>query len=179
MPKIGALQAGSIARTAAMEIDPIEQFDVANYLSVGRRFGHLRVTYIGPNFAKHFGAVTEHDVPACLLEVWTLNEWATDAAITAGMNVEPEDGVYLAHMMKVLELGADGPGLFNGYSNVHYMRSVVDGQLWTPHWYVRGERLGFGALPLADPVGWEPGDSFYRTERPDAKAVAHPIASAE
>jgi hypothetical protein len=159
----GAPQAGSMARTSAMDIEPIDHFDMAGHLKLGCTIGPLRVTYIGPNFAKHFGATTEHDVPACRLEVWTLSEWANDASITAAMNDEPDDGVYLAHMMKVLEVGADGPGLFNGYSNVHYIRSVVDGQLWTPHWYVRGERLGFGALPLGDPVGWEPGDNFYRT----------------
>ena len=65
-------------------------------------------------------------------------------------------------MIDVLKLGAAGPGLFNGYSNIHYKRSPKDGRLWTPHWYMRGDRLGFGALPAGDVVGWEIGDRFFR-----------------
>lgn len=42
-----------------------------------------------------------------------------------------------------------------------YKKSPVDGELWSPHFYLRGDRLGFGALSACYDDGWEKGDQIY------------------
>lgn len=152
----------ALETTGSIEIAPIAHFRLADYIQLGTMIGKNRVTYVGPNFLKHFGAVEETDIPAVTLRHYTLGRWDMDGPISDTLGVAGDEDPALAHMIEVLKLGEAGPGLFNGYSNTHYKRSPVDGRLWTPHWYMRGDRLGFGALPHGDEVGWEIGDRFYR-----------------
>lgn len=153
-------QAVQLTEGETVLLEAVEHFEMSTYLKLGKVIGGVAVTYIGPNFLRHFGDLVEDDVPARAARPWTLDEWSLDGpiaeALDAGSPAAP-----LASLIQVLEHGPDGPGLFNGESNVHYQISPQDGALWTPHWYVRGNRLGFGALPAGDPVGWEPGDRFF------------------
>jgi hypothetical protein len=148
--------------TPSTKFAPIAAFRLADYLTLGTMIGSNRVTYVGPNFLKHFGEVEESNIPAVELKSYALNAWTLDQPVLDTLGVGEQEDPFLAHMIEVLKLGASGPGLFNGYSNLHYKRSPKDGRLWTPHWYMRGDRLGFGALPVGDVVGWEIGDRFYR-----------------
>lgn len=150
----------NISTAETVSLEGIQRFEMKEYLTLGRKIGGLAVTYIGPNFLRHFGDLVETDVPARTVKYWTLNEWSLDGPITEAL-AAPSPTSSLASLIQILELGQDGPGLFNGESNVQYHTSDKDGALWTPHWYVRGNRLGFGALPAGDAVGWEPGDRFF------------------
>lgn len=141
-------------------LEAAQRFEMKNYLKLGTRIGGLAVTYIGPNFQKHFGETVETGVPSRTVNHWTLDEWSLDGPLTEALGA-PTPTAHLASLIQILELGPDGPGLFYGESNVHYLFSPRDGSLWTPHWYVRGKRLGFGAIPAGDAVGWEPGDRLF------------------
>lgn len=151
-----------LSQVVATKIGPISKFRLADYIALGTMIGKNRVTYVGPNFLRHFGDVEEADIPAVELKAHQLNSWTLDQPVIDTLGVSEHEEPYLAHMIEVLKLGDAGPGLFNGYSNIHYKRSPKDGRLWTPHWYMRGDRLGFGALPVGDAVGWEIGDLFFR-----------------
>ena len=151
-----------LTNSPSVRIESISTFRLADYLTLGTMIGGNRVTYVGPNFLKHFGDVEERDVPALDLKSYTLNAWTLDQPVLDVFGADEQEDPFLAPMIEVLKLGAAGPGLFNGYSNIHYKRSPRDGRLWTPHWYMRGDRLGFGALPVGDAVGWEIGDRFFR-----------------
>lgn len=150
----------NISKAETVSLEGIQRFEMKEHLTLGKKIGGLAVTYIGPNFLRHFGDMIETDVPARNVEYWTLNEWSLDQPLTEALDA-PSPTSYLASLIQILELGPDGPGLFDGESNVHYHTSDRDNALWTPHWYVRGRRLGFGALPAGDVVGWEPGDRFF------------------
>lgn len=143
-----------------VSLPAVQKFEMATYCRLGVVIGGLAVTYIGPNFLRHFGDVVEESVPARTARQWTLDEWTLDGPITEALGAGAPEAP-LASLIQILEQGTEGPGLFNGESNVHYKVSPKDGALWTPHWYVRGNRLGFGALPAGDKVGWEPGDKFF------------------
>lgn len=143
-----------------ISLPAVQKFQMAKYCKLGAVIGGLAVTYIGPNFLRHFGEVIEESVPARTARQWTLEEWTLDGPITEALGAAARQAP-LASLIQILEQGTEGPGLFYGESNVHYQISPTDGALWTPHWYVRGNRLGFGALPAGDKVGWEPGDKFF------------------
>lgn len=157
-----ALAGSLLEKTTPTKLGAIASFRLADYLKLGTMIGKCRVTYVGPNFLKHFGEVEEKDIPATELKAYTLREWALDTQITNALGIGAEENPPLAHMIEVLKLGAHGPGYFNGEANLHYKRSPIDGRIYTPHWYMRGDRLGFGALPFDDSVGWEIGDRFFR-----------------
>ena len=131
-----------------------DAFVVGDRVALGTRYGELTVTYVGPNFLRMFGEVHVPARPERTVGVHTLLRWAADAEV-APLAGEAGD---LADLFALLELGAEGPGEFDGESNTVY--SEADGKRWTPHFYTRGKRLGFGALPFGDAVGWESGDVF-------------------
>lgn len=137
-------------------------FRMADYIRVGTKIGQYRVTYVGKSFMKHFGHVEERDIPSCALSTSVLQSWAMDPEVIRGMggpDAIPES--YMYHLIETIRLGEAGPGMFNGYTNLFYKTSDVDGKLWSPHFYLRGDRLGFGALPACYDDGWEPGDLIY------------------
>lgn len=137
-------------------------FSMADYARPGAQIGKYRVTYVGKSFMKHFGTIEENNIPDSQLSVFTLKEWSLDPGVILGVGgPEAISANYLYHMIHLIQLGADGPGLFNGYTNLFYKESPLDGQLWSPHFYLRGDRLGFGALPACCEDGWEPGDRIF------------------
>ena len=56
----------------------IASFRLADYLKLGTMIGSTRVTYVGPNFLKHFGDVEESNIPAAELKIYTLQSWTLD-----------------------------------------------------------------------------------------------------
>ena len=137
-------------------------FRMSDYLGAGTAIGNYRVTYVGKSFMKHFGSIEETDIPDTILKISTLKEWALDPAVIIGLggpDMIPDN--YMYHLIEIIKMGTDGPGIFNGYTNLFYKQSPVDGKLWSPHFYLRGDRLGFGALPACYDDGWEPGDRIF------------------
>lgn len=131
-----------------------EEFIVRDNVRLGRSYGDFTVTYVGPNFLRLFGDVTVEAQPERVVRHLTLGEWTDDHSLSPFAGADAT----LADLFAALSLGTDGPCRFAGESNTVYR--AADGGRWTPHFYTRGTRLGFGALPFGDEVGWEPGDVF-------------------
>ena len=144
----------ALITTTRVVLPANDEFVVGDRVALGRRYGDLTVTYVGPNFLRIFGQVRVPARPERAVGVHMLRRWAADADVAPLVG----DAGDLADLFALLELGAAGPGEFDGESNTVY--SEADGKRWTPHFYTRGQRLGFGALPFGDAVGWEPGDIF-------------------
>lgn len=164
MKKLDFSKAGTAVLTAGepIMIPGARYFSMADHIKVGTMIGGCRVTYVGKSFMKHFGAIEERDVPDTRLQVSTLKEWAMDPDVINGLGGPDTIGNnYMYHLVEIIKMGPDGPGLFNGYTNLFYKQSPVDGKLWSPHFYLRGDRLGFGALPACYDDGWEPGDRIF------------------
>ena len=139
-----------------------EVFCMKDFSKVGTQIGEYCVTYVGKSFMKHFGSIEETNIPGIHLSVFQLQEWGLDSDVIRGLGgAEKIRSSYLYHMIEIIKLGKNGPGIFNGYTNLFYKQSPVDGKLWSPHFYLRGNRLGFGALPANYDDGWEPGDQIY------------------
>lgn len=130
------------------------EFVVSEAVTLGRAYGDYTVTYVGPNFLRLFGGVTVAEQPEREGRFLVLGAWADDSALETV--TQPDAG--LGDLFGALVLGPGGPARFAGESNTVYQHA--DGGRWTPHFYTRGTRLGFGALPYGDAVGWEPGDVF-------------------
>ncbi|WP_195415908.1 hypothetical protein [Enterocloster citroniae] len=144
-----------------------KNFRMADHIKIGTVIGDYRVTYVGKSFMKHFGSVEETDIPDIRLNMSTLEEWAMDPDVIKGLG--GPDMIcdnYMYHLVEIIKMGPEGPGLFNGYTNLFYKQSPVDGRLWSPHFYLRGDRLGFGALPACYDDGWEPGDRIFTCLHP-------------
>lgn len=139
---------------SSVTLGPTSPFLVSDLGRLGRRFGDRRVTYVGPNFLRLFGNTWVDARPQRTIRYTVLGKWANDEAVEAVAGPPAS----LADLFAVLALGDDGPGRFSGESNTVYQDA--DGARWTPHFYTRGTRLGFGALKFGDEVGWEPGDVF-------------------
>lgn len=151
-----------VTREAEIFIPGIKTFSMAEYIKVGTQIGNYRVTYVGKSFMKHFGNVVEQDIPDTTLSVYQLHEWGLDTDVITGLGgADKISDNLMYHLVEIIKRGTDGPGVFNGYTNLFYKKSPVDGQLWSPHFYLRGDRLGFGALPACYDDGWEPGDRIY------------------
>lgn len=138
----------------AVDLPASPSFVVRDQVALGRSYGSYTVTYVGPNFLRLFGESHVAERPERRGRVLVLDEWSADEAVSPTVG----DGASLADLFALLELGPEGPGRFDGESNTVY--ATADGARWTPHFYTRGHRLGFGALPFGDKVGWEPGDVF-------------------
>lgn len=141
-----------------------EIFAVSDYLEEGTKIGDYVVTYIGPNFARHFADVVEENLPALSISTQYVQRREKDAEILKVLGEQQSHKSKMAHLFETLFAGANGPGLFNGFSNLIYKISPLDGKIYTPHWYIRGNRIGFGALPFDDDEGWEVGDVFLTNE---------------
>lgn len=131
-----------------------DSFVVRDAVTLGRKYGEYTVTYVGPNFLRLFGEEAVAAQPERIVRHVTLGEWTDDQSLAPVAG--PDAG--LADLFAALSLGPDGPCRFVGESNTVY-RAAAGGR-WTPHFYTRGTRLGFGALPFGDQVGWESGDVF-------------------
>lgn len=154
--------AAAITADKPIKIPGIKRFCMADYIKVGTKIGGYRVTYVGKSFMKHFGMIEEFDIPDTILQVSTLEEWAMDPDVITGLG--GADNIcdnYMYHLVEIIKIGENGPGVFNGYTNLFYKKSPIDGKLWSPHFYLRGDRLGFGALPACYDDGWEPGDRIF------------------
>lgn len=143
-------------------IPGIKHFSMADFTKTGTPIGKYKVTYVGKSFMKHFGTIEENDVPDIHLSVFRLQEWGLDTNVICGLGgAENISNNYMYHLVELIKRGTEGPGIFNGYTNLFYKESPIDRQLWTPHFYLRGDRLGFGALPANYDDGWEKGDQIY------------------
>lgn len=155
-------KAVNLVKQSEIFIPGARKFSMADFIRTGNQIGNYRVTYVGKSFMKHFGTIEEEDVPDFTLSVFRLQEWGLDPDVICGLGgTDKIHDSYLYHMIRIIQMGADGPGIFNGYTNLFYKKSPVDGRLWSPHFYLRGDRLGFGALPACYDDGWEPGDQIY------------------
>ncbi len=155
-------KAAQFGKGKQIRLPGVKLFRMADYIRVGTRIGDYRVTYVGKSFMKHFGTIEEQDVPACTLSTYVLQEWASDPEVIRGLGGPDRFAEnFMAHLVETIRLGTEGPGVFNGYTNLFYKTSPIDGKLWSPHFYLRGDRLGFGALPACYDDGWEPGDLIY------------------
>lgn len=137
-------------------------FCMADHIRPGTQIGRYRVTYVGKSFMKHFGSIKEYDIPNAVLSVYRLHEKGLDPDVILGLGGPDritDSSMY--HLIEIIRRGPEGPGVFNGYTNLFYKKSPIDGKLWSPHFYLRGDRLGFGALPACYDDGWEPGDQIY------------------
>lgn len=151
-----------ITKEAEIFLPEIKTFSMADYIKVGTQIGNYRVTYVGKSFMKHFGSIVEKDIPDTTLSVYQLHEWGLDTDVITGLGgADKISDNLMYHLVEIIKRGTEGPGVFNGYTNLFYKKSPVDGQLWSPHFYLRGDRLGFGALPACYDDGWEPGDRIY------------------
>ncbi|MFB7893664.1 hypothetical protein ACFC1I_15810 [Microbacterium sp. NPDC056044] len=144
----------ALAAEGTITLPASAEFVVSDAVRLGRTYGDFTVTYVGPNFLRLFGSVTVAAQPERSARFLVLDEWTDDAALDD--LVRPEGS--LADLFAALALGPEGPCRFVGESNTVYQEA--NGGRWTPHFYTRGNRLGFGALPFGDAVGWEPGDVF-------------------
>lgn len=139
-----------------------KHFCMRDFIKTGTLIGDYRVTYVGKSFMKHFGAIEEQDIPDLTVSVFQICQWGLDTDVIQSLGgKEAISDSYLYHLISIIKMGAKGPGIFNGYTNLFYKKSPIDGQLWSPHFYLRGDRLGFGALPACYDDGWEPGDQVY------------------
>ncbi|WP_334152160.1 hypothetical protein [Microbacterium sp.] len=143
-----------LADEGTVTLPALEAFLVREAVQLGRTYGDYTVTYVGPNFLRLFGDVRVEATPEREGRFFVVQDWTTDEAISHVAGADAE----LADLFSVLALGPTGPARFAGESNTVY-RPAADAR-WTPHFYTRGKRLGFGALPFGDAVGWEPGDVF-------------------
>lgn len=143
-----------LAYDGAVHLPSTETFVVRDAAKLGRAYGDFTVTYVGPNFLRLFGDTVVAAQPPRRVRTLVLQEWTDDQALAsvAGRRAG------LADLFAALTVGPAGPCRFRGESNTVYQHA--NGGLWTPHFYTRGNRLGFGALPFGDAVGWEPGDVF-------------------
>lgn len=148
------LEPPALASSGTLTLPPSEQFVVRDYVQLGRKYRNLTVTYVGPNFLRLFGDVTVEAQSGRTVNHFTIDAWSKDEAVAPVIG--PDAG--LADLFALIDLGEDGPAGLTGESNTIYQ--TADGARWTPHFYTRGRRLGFGALPFGDAVGWEPGDVF-------------------
>lgn len=155
-------KAAPLSTGSTVRIPGIRYFSMADYAKTGTMIGNYRVTYVGKSFMKHFGTIEETDIPDIDLKVSTLKEWAMDPDVIQGLGGPGMiSNNYMYHLVEIIKMGPDGPGLFNGYTNLFYKQSPIDGKLWSPHFYLRGNRLGLGALPASYNDGWEPGDRIF------------------
>lgn len=155
-------KAVDITKAAEIFIPGAKEFHMADFIKTGTQIGSYRVTYVGKSFMKHFGNAVETDIPDITLSVYKLHQWGLDTDVICGLGgADKIKDSYMYHLVQIIKMGTDGPGIFNGYTNLFYKKSPVDGQLWSPHFYLRGDRLGFGALPACYDDGWEPGDQIY------------------
>jgi hypothetical protein len=131
-----------------------EEFLLRDAVRLGRTYGDFTVTYVGPNFLRLFGDVVVEARAEREIRSVVLAEQIHDRELAPLLGSDAD----LADLFGVIDLGPDGPGRFVGESNTLYR--TAGGERWTPHFYTRGNRLGFGALPFGDEVGWEAGDVF-------------------
>jgi hypothetical protein len=144
----------ALAHDGSVNLPSTARFVVREAVAFGRRYRDFTVTYVGPNFLRLFGDVVVAAQPPRRVRTFALEQWADDDALASIAGEQAG----LADLFAALSLGPDGPCEFHGESNTVYQNA--DGGQWTPHFYTRGNRLGFGALPFGDAVGWEPGDVF-------------------
>lgn len=72
-----------------------------------------------------------------------LEEYETqDIVETLGGEEKAE--THLAHMVQIIELGKNGPGLFNGAANIHFKRSTkFHGEMIAIMWVISNNELNF------------------------------------
>jgi hypothetical protein len=137
----------------ATPLDAIDTFIAADKFKVGAFVGGRKISWIGDNFKKHCLPVVEKNVPAVRWNAWRLAKPSRDPAIIATLGNEKATSK-LAYVFQVMALGENGPSLTNGWANIAYIPSVVDGELWAGGWGVGGGGWRVEAYPVSCPVVW-------------------------
>ena len=134
----------------------VTRFVVADHFKVGNVVGGLKIGWVGPNFEKHFLSVVEENVPKRLLPAWTLSEESLDPPIVTALGGEQKSATqtHLAHLFQTMELGKEGPGLWNGVVNIGYKTSPLEDACFAVIWYVHGGGLYVEAYPVLRSVEW-------------------------
>ncbi len=130
-----------------MTLPATDSFVVRDAIALGREYGEYTVTYVGPNFLRLFGEEAVAAQPEHAVRHVTLGEWTDDQSLAPVAG--PDAGV--AGLFAALAWGGTARAVSSESPNTVY-RSAAGGR-WTPHFYTRGTRLGFGALPFGDQVG--------------------------
>jgi hypothetical protein len=157
-----------------VQVGEVRRFDAAHRFKVGTTIGGRKLSAIGLNFAQHFSALTEEDLPATPLAVWTLRYTVGDASLVKALRATHRDGVFrLAHVYSLMEMGGDSGCHTDWRSNFAYVRSPLDRRLWAVHWSVNhaGEwSIGAVYVPHAD-LDWVAGSRLFSPTllSPDSK----------
>lgn len=120
-------------------------------------YTEYRIASLSPFFVEHFiepdGGIEEYHVEERDLDSWNLTgNKASIAEIIAKFDAKKVRS-HMAHMARVIGLGADGPGIYTGAPNVHFIESAKNGLLVAAWWQLFPDGLHFGAADESDPVG--------------------------
>ena len=141
-----------------------ERFIAADAFKIGSTIGGRTLSAVGLSFAKHFLGVVESGVPPISLDIWTLKYTAGDTSLVKALGGERSAAVaFLAHIHRVMAMGSEGAGHTDWRSNFAYMRSSVDGRLWSVHWTVNyaGEwNIGAASVPH-EHLDWRSGSRLF------------------
>ncbi len=125
------------------KLDAVEEFVVGEKFEVGAKIGDLTIVRLAPNFRKHFLDVKELNVPARDLVTRQLTRGSRDAKIIEAMGQHFE--THLAHHYRIIKMGVHGPAhITNGWMNLGYMRSPVDGEIKAVRWHVWDSGINIG-----------------------------------
>jgi hypothetical protein len=141
----------------------IEKFVAAEAFKVGSRIGGRTLSTVGFNFAQHFLAVVEENVPEVQMNAWTLLYATGDTSLIKVSGGEESVARFIAHIHHLMELGDEGPSHVDWQSNFAYARSPVDGRLWAVHWnlsYANEWNIGAVYVPHVQ-LDWRSGSRLF------------------
>lgn len=123
-------------------------FNIAKEIRVGKTIGKYRVAHVSPGFYKQFGPA-EKNVPPVLIQSRTMTNrdcFAKDIDIIKEMGGKKRIFSHIVNMVRIIELGKLGPGLFNYgewgllKGNFHYKLSRK-GEIWSIGWSIQNDGL--------------------------------------
>lgn len=158
MPKLSP--SGILEYVSDTKLYGVKKFVVADKYKLGAVIGGRTIVWFGAKFLFHFGGVVEENVPARIVQTSTIAKVTDDPAVIAALGEENAD-MHLAHHYRIMELGEDGPGLFNGWGNIGYKRSPIDHQLWAVRWHVLDGGIYIGSRPGTVPGEWGTGPAVH------------------
>ena len=125
----------------------VERFAVPNIVRIGNTIGEFQVADVSLDFEKYFSVLLEEHLPAVNIRSFTptgcfRNFQAFNTLVNAG--------THIARMVQVIELGRNGPGLFDEFRNIHFIHSEDEGQLRVVSWKLIDGGLYFRTESLLD-----------------------------
>ncbi len=151
---------GLLEFVSTTSLEAVDTFTTSDKFKVGAVVAGRKIWSLGDNFKTHCLPIIEKDVPAVRWNAWRLAESSRDPAIIATLGEEKAISK-LAYVFQTMELGNDGPSLTNGWANIAYVPSAVDGELWAVGWYVRAGGWRVEAYPVSGPRGWSDGRRMF------------------